>query len=176
MKIYVLRHGRTNLNERNKYNCRIDEDLNKTGIEQAKRVAPKVKELSVDVVYCSPMRRTRQTLHYLDMGSIPAIFDDRLIERDCGAMTYQDVDPKFDEKVYHNFFAKDNANMESYSHMSARVFSLLDEIKQSKNERVLIITHGVVANIIRCYFYGVPEDGDLFKYNQKNCEIVEYDA
>lgn len=32
MKLYVIRHGQTNCNKENRYNCRYDEDINQTGI------------------------------------------------------------------------------------------------------------------------------------------------
>ena len=35
MKLYVIRHGQTNCNKENKYNCRLDEDINEIGIKQA---------------------------------------------------------------------------------------------------------------------------------------------
>lgn len=35
MKLYVIRHGQTKCNKENKYNCRLDEDINEIGIKQA---------------------------------------------------------------------------------------------------------------------------------------------
>lgn len=37
MELYVVRHGRTNCNDENKYNSKLDEDINEIGIEQAKK-------------------------------------------------------------------------------------------------------------------------------------------
>lgn len=33
MKLYVIRHGQTNCNRENKYNGKLDEDINEVGIE-----------------------------------------------------------------------------------------------------------------------------------------------
>lgn len=38
MKLYVIRHGQTKCNVENKYNCRLDEDINEVGIKQAEQV------------------------------------------------------------------------------------------------------------------------------------------
>lgn len=38
MKIYIVRHGQTNCNKENKYNCRYDEDINEIGIKQAENI------------------------------------------------------------------------------------------------------------------------------------------
>ena len=43
MKLYVMRHGKTNLNEEHRYNCRLEEDLNQTGISQAEETREKIK-------------------------------------------------------------------------------------------------------------------------------------
>ena len=45
MKLYVIRHGKTKCNEENKYNCRLDEDINETGIQQAKKASKIVENL-----------------------------------------------------------------------------------------------------------------------------------
>ena len=62
MKLYVIRHGETDCNKENKYNCRYDEDINETGIEQAKKAGEKVKTLDIDLIICSPMKSTKQTM------------------------------------------------------------------------------------------------------------------
>lgn len=36
MKLYVIRHGQTKCNKENKYNCRLDEDINEIGINDVK--------------------------------------------------------------------------------------------------------------------------------------------
>ena len=47
MKLYVIRHGRTNCNAENKYNGKFDEDINDKGIEQAKRASKEVEKLDM---------------------------------------------------------------------------------------------------------------------------------
>ena len=61
MKIYIVRHGQTKCNVENKYNCRLDEDINEMGIEQAKQAREKVKKINIDLIICSPMKRTKHT-------------------------------------------------------------------------------------------------------------------
>ena len=82
MKIYIVIHGQTKCNVENKYNCRLDEDINEMGIEQAKQAREKVKKLNIDLIICSPMKRTKHTCEIINVNNIPVIYDDRLIERD----------------------------------------------------------------------------------------------
>jgi bisphosphoglycerate-dependent phosphoglycerate mutase len=37
MKLYVIRHGRTKCNDENKYNGKLNEDINEIEVEQAKK-------------------------------------------------------------------------------------------------------------------------------------------
>ncbi len=41
MKLYVIRHGLTNCNKENKYNCRYDEDINEIGVVSVKYIRGK---------------------------------------------------------------------------------------------------------------------------------------
>ena len=84
MKLYVIRHGRTKCNDENKYNGKLDEDINETGIEQAKKASEEVKNLDIDLIICSPLLRTRHTCELVNINNVPVIYDKRLEERDCG--------------------------------------------------------------------------------------------
>ena len=87
MKLYVIRHGQTNMNLEERYNCRIDEDINENGIIQAKEASKKIANLNIDLIICSPMKRTRHTAKIINSNNINIIYDDRLIERDGGILT-----------------------------------------------------------------------------------------
>lgn len=52
---------------------------------------------------------------------------------------------------------------------------MLDELKPKYGEKnILIVTHGGISKAISCYFYGIPEDGNLEGYKHNNCEIKEF--
>ena len=61
MKLYVVRHVQTNCNKEHKYNCRLNEEINDEGIKQAIETSDKVKKLNLDLIICSPMKRTKHT-------------------------------------------------------------------------------------------------------------------
>lgn len=82
MKIYLIRHGRTNCNDEGKYNGRLDEDINETGIKQALKASKKIEMLDLDLIICSPLLRTRHTCSIVNTNNIPVIYDERIQERD----------------------------------------------------------------------------------------------
>ena len=87
MNIYVIRHGRTNNNDLGLFNGRNDEDINDIGIEQAKKVRDTLRKINIDLIICSPMKRTKHTANIININNIPIIYDNRLIERDTGDIT-----------------------------------------------------------------------------------------
>lgn len=61
MKIYVLRHGQTSWNVDRKIQGKQDIELNEVGIKQAYSAKGKFNKLNIDLIMCSPLKRTKQT-------------------------------------------------------------------------------------------------------------------
>lgn len=175
MKLYVIRHGQTNCNKERKYNCRYDEDINEIGIKQAIDASKEIKNLNLDLIICSPMKRTKHTMELVNANNVPVIYDDRLIERDGGKLTLTVLDSYFDTDYYNYYSTNIVEGLEPLPELFKRVHSFLDEIKeQYKDKNILLVTHGAVALAIRFYFENIPSDGMILKGEQKNCEIKEY--
>ena len=70
--LYIMRHGRTDWNERNKLQGRTDIPLNAAGRKMAEEAAAVYKNVPLDVCYCSPLARARQTAEiFLKNRNIP---------------------------------------------------------------------------------------------------------
>ena len=61
MRLYVARHGQTQWNLEDKVCGRTDLPLTEVGLEQARLLAERTKDLKIDVIISSPMLRARQT-------------------------------------------------------------------------------------------------------------------
>ena len=61
MKIYIIRHGQTDWNVQRKIQGTSDIELNSTGIKQSEEARKIVKELELDFIICSPLKRARKT-------------------------------------------------------------------------------------------------------------------
>ncbi|MBE5820069.1 MAG: histidine phosphatase family protein [Clostridiales bacterium] len=177
MKLYVIRHGRTNCNKEHKYNGRYDEDINEEGIEQAKLASNEIKELDIDLIICSPLKRTRHTMEIINVNNVPVIYDDGLMERDCGKLTLTEIDD-FYYKEYYNYYSTEYVEgLETMPQLLKRVHSFLDRIKEEyKDKNILLVTHGAVARAMYFYFEKMPSDGKLLNIGgMKNCEIREHE-
>ena len=177
MKLYIIRHGQTNCNKENKYNCRLDEDINETGIKQAEEARKQVKNLAIDLIICSPMKRTRHTCEIINVNNVPVIYDDRLMERIGGKLTNTPLNDYYYTE-YYNYYSTDIVEgLETLPELFNRTHSFLDEIKEKyRGKNILLVTHGAVARSMQFYFEDMPEDGMLLKVSgQKNCQVKEYE-
>ena len=176
MKLYVIRHGRTNDNDLGLYNGRYDEDINSVGIEQAKKASKKVKKLDLDLIICSPLLRTKHTAEIVNVNNVPIIYDDLLMERDFGSLTGKPW-KNVEEDIWNYKKKLPYEGLESVKDLFDRVYLFLDNIKTKyQDKNILIVTHGGVARGIYTYFNGYPNQDSLAEYGrQDNCEIKEYE-
>ncbi len=177
MKLYVIRHGLTKCNVEKKYNGRYDEDIIEEGINQAIKASHIVKDLNIDLIICSPMKRTKHTMELVNVNNIDVIYDDRLMERDNGKLTLTKIDEYYNNEYYNYYSTKPVEGLETLPQLFTRVHSFLDEIKiKYSDKNILLVTHGAVARAIQFYFEKMPKDGMLLNVSgQKNCEIKEYE-
>ena len=66
MRIYLVRHGKTNYNKKGLMQGRINESyLNKDGINDALELRKKLSDKNIDICYSSPLFRTYQTAFFI---------------------------------------------------------------------------------------------------------------
>ena len=61
-QILFLRHAKTEMNEKGRFCGIIDTNVTEEGIRQAEEMRKTFKEYHFDAIYCSPLKRTKQTL------------------------------------------------------------------------------------------------------------------
>lgn len=174
MKIYVTRHGQTDWNVQGKTQGRADIELNEVGIKQAKQTKEEIKNVDIDLIICSPLRRAKKTAEIINEGrNIPIIFDDQIMERDFGEFEGEKI--KFDEFWDYNAHPR-YQKAETIQEIISRISNFLDKIKEKyKDKNILLVTHGGVSIAINCYFKGIPADGKLINYCLHNCEVQEFE-
>lgn len=176
MKLYVVRHGRTDSNDKKIFNGRYDEDINQTGINQAIIARDKLANYDIDLIISSPMKRTLHTAQIINTKNINLILDEHFIERDMGELTLKNVEDK-DRKEYWKYTKSKYKGLESISEVQNRVFEGLDNIKNNYNDKkVLIVTHAAITQMIKVYCENIQIDENISKVkSQNNCEIKEYE-
>ena len=174
MKIYVARHGQVQWNAEYRVCGRTDQPLTEAGLEQARLLAERTKELDIGLIISSPMLRARQTAApTAALHGLQGLTDDRLIEQDYGI--YEGArrdDPGFLGNKRH--FAVRYPGGESMMDVAHRVYSLLEEIRvKYAGKNVLLVCHGGVCRVIRTYFEDMTNE-EYFRYSEENAAVREY--
>ena len=67
-------------------------------------------------------------------------------------------------------------NIKAHSYMEKRIYKFIEYLQETydANKTILIVAHGGVSRIFRCYFEKIPKDKNLADYGIKNCEIKEF--
>ena len=161
--LYVVRHGQTEWNLEGRLQGRLNSDLTATGRAHADANGQLLSDFGVDKLLASPLGRTRATAHiingYLDL---PLDLDERLVERDCGdwsGLTLEQArerNPRIWDSRDEDPFHYRPPGGENLVDMLSRVAPLLNELSQSQHERVVLISHGVMARAILTHFFDLP--------------------
>ena len=175
MKILVTRHGQTDWNVEKRIQGRTNIELNNKGIEQAYQTKENLENEKIDLIICSPLKRAKQTADIINKDrNIPVIYDERLLEICYGeneGRLHGDFDYDGFWSIINTHEYKDAENVNKFIQ---RVHNFLNDLKNRKEENILIVTHNGVCRAINTYFNGIPNDNNIIDLGIKNCEVVKY--
>ena len=152
MRIYITRHGETEWNIEGKMQGWQNSNLTEKGIENAKKLSERLKDIEFDCIYCSPLGRALDTANYIrGSKNTEIVVKDSLKEMGFGC--WEGVDHLEVEKLYptqkYNFWNKPHlyepVDGESYEELISRVGALFEEIAgDTRCTNTLIVTHAAV--------------------------------
>ena len=178
-QIYFLRHGQTDNNREGRMQGRVDIPLNETGRAQARCAAQRLKSISFDAVYSSPLRRAVETAQIvtglptqeiniepraIELGF--GIWDNRLhaeLEKET-----EQFDILWDETD--KYVPPQGA--EPLEDLMTRVHAMLQELAaRHAGGRILVTTHGGVQQAVFTIVERRPLR-DMWKNFLGNCGCV----
>ena len=191
-KFFITRHTESTHNlddiiasgaERGKSASRVT----KKGIEQAGKMGAALKKRKIDVIYCSPYLRTKQTARIIaKIIGAKIIFDKRIGELNTGIFNGRPV------KEYKAYFAdslekftKTPPGGENLADVKRRMFAFLRDINQRHNgKNILIVSHGDPLWVLEGAVKGLaneeilklsyPEIGDFREMSLENWSYNNY--
>ncbi|MCR5635474.1 MAG: histidine phosphatase family protein [Lachnospiraceae bacterium] len=179
MKIWLTRHGQTNLNKNRLMQGLTDEPLNDTGRSQAEKMRKLIGDVKFDAVYASPLDRAGETASIISgFDRKDIIIDKRIIEADFG---------KYEKKPYGSLGIKMTAywafpelfktpdTVETVASMVERSRSFLKELEHKDYENVLVVCHGGIIRALRGYLED-RKNGIRWRPKPKNCQIGIYES
>jgi len=140
VKIYFAVHATTTDNEAKISSGWKDVGLSDLGIQQAKEMGDAFKDVKIDLICCSDLKRAVDTVKIAFGDKIPVIFDKRLRENNYGDFNGKPseiLEPIRKQKIKEHF-----PNGESYEQSVARNQDFYSELKKDHPDKtVLVIGH-----------------------------------
>lgn len=179
MEFYVMRHGETVWNSKGITQGISNNMLSKKGKEQVFAVAEKMKDIKIDFIISSPLRRTIQTANIINQfHKTKIVKDNKIIEVDQGIFTGRKYSELSNEEKHQKATRSKEYGMESIESVLERTTKFVNELKQKyKDKTVLVVTHNVVASMIEIFAKYENFDKDKF-FNLKlfdNAEIKKFE-
>lgn len=143
MNLYLVRHGETQANVNHLFNGINNKDLTDYGINQAQSLINEIKNLNINLIFSSPLKRAMHTANILNINNLNIIIEKRLIERDYGNFTLKPITLIPDKSQLYDLYENKINEIESYKSIYDRVSSFIEELKENYcDKNILIVTHG----------------------------------
>lgn len=178
MKLIIVRHAKAE-NSDGRLNGHLDSPLSDVGRLQAGKVAERLKDERIDVIYVSDLARARDTAEAIRIYHPSAEFHilKELRERDVGEFegkSAQDIGWTGPLKFnIVNVCPKNGETLDAlYSRAKEFILSLR---KHSKNKTILIVTHGGFIRALICVLEG-KEPTDMHSMaGPENTAVIVYE-
>ncbi len=177
-RIYLARHGQTAYNAEGRFQGQGPVPLDETGRAQAQALAEQAVAYEFVALWCSPLRRARETADTVARRiGLQAREDARLMETDSGEWTnrsFAEVQAE-DLDGFARFAAGDPTfafpGGESFAQQGVRVAAAFDDIERAEAP-TLVVCHG---GVIRIVLFQRTHDPDALGNRVPNATIVPLD-
>jgi len=137
MKIYFASHSTSKDNEAKLASGWKDVELSELGIQQSKELNETFKNIKIDLICCSDLKRAIDTVQIAFGDTIPVIIDKRLRE-----LNYGDFDGKSKDLVgsmKHDAIKNPFPNGESYEQAIGRTHEFYNELKEKYADKTILV-------------------------------------
>lgn len=179
--LYIMRHGKTDWNEKHKLQGRTDIPLNEEGRRMAETAGKEYQGVHFDICYCSPLSRAKETAEMVLKGrNVPIVTDERLAEMSFGAYEGMANCFQIPDCPINVFFKNPEKYMtpvedaESLEELYARTGEFIREVaepglKQGKD--ILIVGHGAMNASIVCQMKELPVE-KFWSAGLEQCKLM----
>jgi broad specificity phosphatase PhoE len=172
--IYLVRHGATGYNDQDLFQGVLDNSLSERGKQESEKLALRLKDETIDIIFHSPLTRARQTAEIINRFHQAELCQvDEFIEMDMGdweGLNFFKV-VKEQAEIYQQLVSDPDAKIpggESFDQVYKRVKSGLDKVTASRKKSILICAHAMVNRTILGHLLGL-EPINARKFRMDNC-------
>ncbi|NLT13906.1 MAG: histidine phosphatase family protein [Clostridiales bacterium] len=152
MTFYLIRHGETDWNRQNRLQGIEDIELNGTGVSQSYGCARAFRNIPVDRILTSPLKRAKATAEIMaeTLNAGPVIVEQDLTERDFGKLSglrYEDRETLFARN--------EDPCMEPRENVIERFMNVLYRYLDAEAaDSIVVVSHGASINVILSHLSG----------------------
>ena len=158
VRIIFVRHAQAGSNAKSKvcFNGTLDEPLTSVGKRQAEKAAIALKDVKIDAIFSSSLKRALETANIINKyHNVGIIIDRRLREANFGiweGLTIEEVKAKYPQMYEERLKDKYHYRIkggESYEDVEKRVMDFLKEVKDKyARKTILVVTHATTLKLI----------------------------
>lgn len=162
MRLYLVRHGQTDMNKNNMFYGWTDADINETGVSQAKELAEYFKDVPLDAIYSSDLLRAAHTAEIIAQKKGMNVEKRKefreLYYGDWENQTAEYVKTNYKEELRGwatDWIGRTMPNGENFNDFYQRVTEGVDQlVKENKGKQVLLVAHNGALSAILCHLTG----------------------
>jgi len=184
-RLIFVRHAEAEGNLYRIFHGWTDGSLTEKGHVQAKLVAERLKDVPIDILYSSSLKRTLQTAGYIaEVKNLPIIRTDKLKEINGGdweGRRWEELPklyPHENDTWENQPHIHQMPNGESMVEFQQRIIKEVEKIiSDNVGKNVCIVTHGTAIRSIMCYFEGCDLE-EMVKtpwYDNTAVTVVDYE-
>ncbi len=181
-KVILIRHGETDWNREQIFRGRIDVALNETGLAQAGAVQESLRDVQIDKIYSSPLKRAFETASVLEENrGLEVEIEEGFIDIDFGkwqGLSHEKVKEEY-KNPYEAWLAEPQKVVfpdgESLEDVRKRSMKALEKVRKNHPEETLaVVSHRVLNKVLLCAILGL-ELSHFWYIKQDTCAINRFE-
>lgn len=162
LRIYLVRHAKTEWNDRGIWQGNVDIPLNEEGIKQAEKLADRFSKVSVDAIYTSPLMRSYQTAEKIASRFFIQPMKESSL-RECEISLWNGLTMKETLERFGPFYKEWSTNpkakidgIESLGDVQKRLVERIEQIIKEPFENVVVVSHALAIRMVICWVLDLP--------------------
>jgi len=156
MRLFLLRHGRTQWNKEGIFRGRADIPLDEIGKKEAELLGRRLKDVPLKAIYSSPLKRAQETASIIaSFTKSPVFIREELIDISFGSwegLSVEEVKFRFPDLYEKWLNAPHELSFpqgESLKVVEERTFNFIEELKSNhQKDTIALVTHRVVLKVL----------------------------
>jgi len=156
MRLFLLRHGRTQWNKEGIFRGRADIPLDEVGRKEAELLGKRLKDVPIKAIFSSPLKRAQETASIIaSFTKSPVFVREELIDISFGSwegLSVEEVRLRFPDLYEKWLNAPHELSFpqgESLKVVEERAFNFIEDLKSNhQKDTIALVTHRVVLKVL----------------------------